>query len=71
MSQNHEKKPALYNEINELLSEFGESMGTASENSLFRQRVAKEILNIFSPQVRQHLPWTLPELSYRAFRKAP
>ncbi|MFI4954510.1 MAG: hypothetical protein ACHP9Y_01205 [Gammaproteobacteria bacterium] len=49
MEQKSNKKPALYNEINELLSEYGESMTAASQNPLFRQRVAQQILDLFSP----------------------
>lgn len=49
MEQKSNKKPALYNEINELLSEHGESMIKAAQNPLFRQRVAKQILDLFSP----------------------
>lgn len=49
MGQNLDKKPALYNEINELLNEYGEAMATAAQNSLFRQRVAQQILDLFSP----------------------
>ena len=49
MAQKTDKKPALYNEINDLLSEHGESMGAAAQNPLFRQRVAKQILDLFSP----------------------
>jgi hypothetical protein len=49
MEQKTNKKAALYNEINELLSEHGESMTQAAQNPLFRQRVAKQILDLFSP----------------------
>lgn len=49
MEQKLNKKPALYNEINELLNEFGESMSLASQNPLFRQRVTQQILDLFSP----------------------
>jgi len=49
MSQNPVKKPPLYTVINELLNEHGESVTTASKKPLFNQRVAREILDLFSP----------------------
>lgn len=49
MTKDTEKKAPIHTEINELLSEYGESIEKAAQNSLFRQRVAKEILDLFSP----------------------
>lgn len=50
MENKTEKKVPLHTEINDLLNEFGESVETAAQNSLFRQQVAKEILDLFSPE---------------------
>ena len=49
MTQKPTKKTPIYSEINELLGEYGESVLTAAQNPLFRQRVTQEILDLFSP----------------------